>query len=69
MNDFVWGLKNGDLDQVMEAVEKVRIAPNFPGLTKAVTPFPQSLIIRITVHTKLGILCSWYCDGDGNYEG
>lgn len=24
MNDFVWGLKNGDLDQVIEAVEKVR---------------------------------------------
>lgn len=22
MNDFVWGLKNGDLDQVIEAVEK-----------------------------------------------
>ena len=25
MSDFVWGLKNGDLDQVKEAVEKVRI--------------------------------------------
>lgn len=27
MNDFVWGLKNGDLDQVIEAVEKVRQTP------------------------------------------
>lgn len=30
MSDFVWGLKNGDLDQVKEAIEKTKIDINAP---------------------------------------
>ena len=70
MNDFVWGLKNGDLDQVIENVEKVRLlmlhcycfscsslVSNFPSF---LLPF-GNVFLFLLFYTFPSLFSSWYC--------